>query len=121
MLSAVQLNGELERRAVEIQDVIASGMLSAEAGVIDLRAAQFLPQPSFDIGGISTKPAGTLGLYLGPIEARGGPYAFTSDPPPPPPPSRGGGGPQQAAPSFVPNHQLPFPAPEIILAGAAAS
>jgi hypothetical protein len=49
MLSAVQLNGETQCRAVEVQDIPADGMLSSKLRVADLAVSQPVPELCFHI------------------------------------------------------------------------
>jgi hypothetical protein len=70
MLPAIQLDSELQSRAIEIQDVVPGWMLPAKAGAIDLCASQLLPQPSLHVGGTFAKLARSFGLDEGTIEAR---------------------------------------------------
>jgi hypothetical protein len=69
VLAAVQLDGEPQRRAVEVQDVVSSRMLATEACAIDLRASQLLPQASFNVRNVLPKFASAFSLDLGSVEA----------------------------------------------------
>ena len=52
VLTAVELDGELKSRTIEIQDVISGRMLPSKACAIDLRVSELLPQPPLDVGNV---------------------------------------------------------------------
>jgi len=54
MLSTVQLDGKLQCRTIEIQNVMTRGMLTAKARAIDLGVSQLVPKPPFDFGHIAS-------------------------------------------------------------------
>src|SRR5712691_464539 len=109
MLPAVELRGDLQCRAIEIQDGIARGMLATKSCAIDLRVSQFLPQPPFDISCVTAQPARALGLNFSAIETRtdADPCALLRDPHPDPPPFRGRGRTECVARSRVNRHHQP--------------
>jgi hypothetical protein len=68
MLSAVQLNGETQYRAVEVQNITAGRMLSAKLRVGDLAVPQPVPELCFHIGAIAPQLPDALCLHSRPVE-----------------------------------------------------
>src|SRR5262245_13267907 len=85
MLSAIKLDGEGERRAIEIENVVAGRVLSPKTCPFELPAAQFSPHTSFDFGFVATQSASMRCLDRRSVEARSSdphPARFARRPPP---------------------------------------
>jgi len=67
--SAIQLDGELGLGAVEIEDVLADGMLAAKFKILEAPVPEEFPQLSFGGGGLFAEALG-LALVFGVVVRR---------------------------------------------------